>query len=81
MFFFFSQELGGIKLDRGFRTTNMPTALERSGDFSQSFDVSGALIVIKDPTTGQLFPATIFPQPDQRQGTGRVERLPAAQLR
>ncbi|MEO8594851.1 MAG: carboxypeptidase regulatory-like domain-containing protein [Candidatus Solibacter sp.] len=62
VFFFFSQEMGGIKLDRGFRTTNMPTALERGGNFSQSFDTSGALIVIKDPTTGAAFPNNIIPK-------------------
>jgi hypothetical protein len=38
---------------RGVQGSNMlgvvPTALERAGDFSQSFDVSGKLILIKDP--------------------------------
>ena len=56
LFFFFSQEFSGIKMDRGFRRTNMPTQLERNGDFSQSYDVSGTLIKIKDPTApGQFF--------------------------
>jgi len=56
LFFFFSEEFGGIKLDNGTRTTNMPTLLERDGDFSQSKDVGGAVIIIKDPTTGIAFP-------------------------
>jgi hypothetical protein len=39
----------------------MPTALERAGDFSQTFDTNGKLIPIKDPTTGQPFPGNIVP--------------------
>ncbi|MFB3776665.1 MAG: carboxypeptidase regulatory-like domain-containing protein [Bryobacteraceae bacterium] len=61
LFFFFSQEFGGIKMDRGFRRTYMPTALEREGDFSKSYDLSGALIVVKDPTTGAAFPGNKIP--------------------
>ena len=61
VFFFYSQEFAGIKLPRGYRETNMPTALERTGDFSQSFDTSGALIVIKDPLTGKPFPGNVVP--------------------
>jgi hypothetical protein len=56
LFFFFSQEFSGIKMDRGFRRTNMPSNLELKGDFSQSYDVGGALIRIKDP----LAPGTYF---------------------
>lgn len=55
LFFFFSQEFGGIKMDQGFRRTNMPTALERAGDFSQSFDVGGALIKVKDPLSQAFY--------------------------
>jgi len=62
LFFFFSQEFGGIKMDRGFRTTNMPTALERKGDFSKSYDVGGSLIKIKDPTTGTFFAENKVPE-------------------
>lgn len=62
LFFFFSQEYGGIKMDRGFRRTNMPTELERQGDFSQSYDLNGALIVIKDPLAGgAAFPGNKIP--------------------
>jgi hypothetical protein len=61
VFFFFSQELGGIKLDRSFRRTNMPTELERKGDFSQSLDTGGKLIVIKDPLTGLAFANNVIP--------------------
>jgi hypothetical protein len=49
----------------------MPTALERAGDFSQTFDVNGRLMFIKDPlstgacsvTTGGpgCFPGNVIP--------------------
>jgi hypothetical protein len=47
----------------------MPTALERSGDFSQSFTT--APVVIYDPLTGNPFPGN----------AGFVKLLPAAQFR
>ena len=61
-FFFFSQELAGIKLPRGIREDNMPTALERTGDFSQSLNTAGALIVIRDPLTNAPFPNNTIPK-------------------
>lgn len=61
-FFFFSQEYTGVKKDYGSQFINVPTAAERSGDFSHSFDVSNALIVVKDPSTGQAFPGNLIPQ-------------------
>ena len=39
----------------------MPTALERAGDFSQTRTSSGALIVVRDPLTGQPFPGNVIP--------------------
>src|SRR5690606_31993058 len=42
----------------------MPTALERQGDFSQSLDTNGELIVIRDPLTGEPFPGNVIP-PDR----------------
>ncbi len=39
----------------------MPTALERQGNFSQSFNANGSLIVVKDPSTGAPFPGNIIP--------------------
>ena len=38
-----------------------PTQLERSGDFSRSFDLNGALMVIRDPQSGQAFPGNRIP--------------------
>lgn len=52
-FFFFSYE--GTRLDTG--STNVltvPTALERIGDFSQTFTAAGKLIPIYDPNSTQL---------------------------
>lgn len=71
LFFFFSQDLLP-RTDPGdlqFRT--MPTARERAGDFSQTFDTQGRLIHIRDPLSGQpchvvnggpgCFPGNIIP--------------------
>jgi hypothetical protein len=44
------------------RRWTMPTALERQGDFSQSFNTSGGLIQITDPLTGAPFPGNRIPQ-------------------
>ena len=40
----------------------VPSAAEKSGDFSGLKDANGNLIVIYDPTTGQPFPGNIIPQ-------------------
>lgn len=61
LFFFFSQEFVRRRLYPGERFTTTPTALEREGDFSQTYDLNGALIVIKDPTTGLPFSGNIIP--------------------
>lgn len=62
LFFFWSQEYVGMRKDYGERFSNMPTELERSGDFSRSFDGSGKLIEIRDPLSGQNFPDNKIPQ-------------------
>ncbi len=62
LFFFFSQELVGSRNNWGPQFINVPTELERNGDFSKSFDVNGALIPVKDPTTGKAFAGNIIPQ-------------------
>jgi hypothetical protein len=62
LFFFFSQELVGSKNNWAPQFINVPTQLERSGDFSKSRDVNGALIPIKDPTNGLNFPGNIIPK-------------------
>jgi hypothetical protein len=58
MFFFFNQEFQRQKVVYGAaRTVRVPTAMERAGDFSQSFDNSNRLIPVYDPQAGQ----TVFP--------------------
>ncbi len=61
LFFFFSQELVGSR-NSTTQFMNTPTELERNGDFSKSFDVSGKLIPVKDPTTGKAFPGNVIPK-------------------
>jgi len=39
----------------------MPSALERTGDFSQTFDTNGKLIPVTDPTTHSPFPGNVIP--------------------
>ncbi len=61
LFFFFSQEFVRRRLYQDPRFVTTPTALEREGDFSQTLDVNGKLIQIKDPTTGKQFPNNVIP--------------------
>jgi hypothetical protein len=39
----------------------VPTQAERAGDFSQTRDGTGRLVVIRDPLTGQPFPGNVVP--------------------
>jgi len=61
LFFFFSQEFQPNTRPGGLRTWNMPTQLERQGDFSQTVQSNGALVVIKDPLSGAAFPGNVIP--------------------
>src|SRR5207237_4860226 len=49
LFFFFSQDLLSRTDPGGLNQRRMPTALERQGDFSQTFDSQGRLIFIRNP--------------------------------
>ena len=40
----------------------MPTELERRGDFSQTLDAAGRLIVVRDPVTRLPFPNNVIPK-------------------
>ena len=72
LFFFYSFEAPQVQRPGQVRLYRMPTALERQGDFSQTFDVNGRLMYIKDPqsplacsvTTGGpgCFPGNIIPK-------------------
>jgi hypothetical protein len=63
LFFFASEEHQNTKSGGGNRNLTVPTALERTGDFSQSIQNSGvALPAIYDPTSGgQYYGGTPFP--------------------
>jgi len=74
LFFFWSQEYVGQRVDYGTRFATMPTALEKAGDFSKSLTSAGALIVVKDPLTGQPFPGNQIP-------TNRFNSLGLAMLK
>jgi hypothetical protein len=61
LFFFFSEDyLHNENVSNQGRFT-MPTAAERSGDFSQTVTTTGRLIQILDPTTGKAFPDNRIP--------------------
>jgi hypothetical protein len=62
LFFFFSQEYVRRQNFPGVQWATTPTALERNGDFSKTLDLNGAMIPIKDPTTGQNFPGNVIPK-------------------
>jgi hypothetical protein len=61
LYFFFNNELLGSKVLFAQQLVNTPTALERLGDFSQSFNSNGSLITIKDPTTLVTYPGNKIP--------------------
>lgn len=51
LFFFYSFEDSQTKNPQPLRQVTVPTAAERAGDFSQSFDQDGRLIIVRDPST------------------------------
>ncbi len=62
LFFFWSQEFFPRKTPVGARRLTFPTALERQGNFSQSFDTNGTVIPILDPLNNrQPLPGNIVP--------------------
>src|SRR5216684_386801 len=62
VFFFASQEYTKQLLNAANQYRTMPTALERAGDFSQSFAQGGSLIRISDPQNGGApFPGNVIP--------------------
>ena len=61
LFFFYNYEDWGVQTPLSTRQNTVPTALERMGDFSQSFDPGGNLLVVTDPMTGQPFPGNRIP--------------------
>jgi hypothetical protein len=61
LFFFFSSEEIREARPQAIRQVTVPTLLERAGDFSQSLDSNGKLIVVNDPTTKKPFPGNVVP--------------------
>ncbi len=71
LFFFWSQDVLGRTDPGSLNQRRMPTALERKGDFSQTFDSRGNLVFIRDPllagtcstTSGgpACFPGNVIP--------------------
>src|SRR6266404_4261576 len=62
LFFFMSHEWGRQRTPPAPRRITVPTALERTGDFSQTRDGAGVPVTIRDPLTGQAFPGNKIPQ-------------------
>jgi len=64
LFFYFGQEYTRqrINLNPVTQYRSMPTALERTGNFSQSVDTGGKMIPIIDPTTRLAFPGNLVPK-------------------
>lgn len=61
-FFFYSQEYTNQRaIVWNGALSRVPSALERTGDFSNSLDTSGKLITVKDPTTGTPFAGNLIP--------------------
>jgi hypothetical protein len=61
LFFFYAIEAPLTERPGVLRRYRMPTAAERAGDFSQTRDLNGNLILIRDPVTGQNFPGNRIP--------------------
>ncbi|HUS08132.1 MAG TPA: carboxypeptidase regulatory-like domain-containing protein [Bryobacteraceae bacterium] len=62
LFFFFSQEIHRTETPQPLRQVTVPTQLERAGNFSQTLELNGQPVVIRDPVTGAPFPDRIVPQ-------------------
>ena len=61
LFFFFSEDYLSFLTPGTLNKYTMPTALERSGNFSQTDTTTLKLIPIKNPTTGVVYPGNIMP--------------------
>ncbi len=62
VYFFLSQEFVDDVRPTSVVRTNLPTAAERRGDFSDTRIPNGTVQPIIDPRTGQPFPGNIIPQ-------------------
>ncbi len=81
LFFFYSLEAPITEKPGALLNWMMPTELERRGDFSQTLDSAGRLVVIRDPANGQPFQGNVIPA-DQinRNGQALLNILPLPTL-
>jgi hypothetical protein len=79
LFFFFSQEFQTRSNPPAERQTRVPTALERTGDFSQSIDSSGNKVFVRDYQLAQANPTWGCSATDQR-ACFPDNRIPASRL-
>jgi hypothetical protein len=83
LFNFFSLEYWKVGYPQSF-TTTVPTALERSGDFSQTYNIDGGLKTIYDPFSTKFDPATgavtRTPFPGNKIPSSRFDPLSASLL-
>ncbi len=61
LFFFFGQEWQRQLIPNATRFVTVPTQEQRNGDFSQTRDLDGSPVIIRDPLTGQPFPGNRIP--------------------
>jgi hypothetical protein len=61
LFFFYSFENWSSHTPRPLSQVTVPTQLERRGDFSQTLDLNGQMIPIKDPFNGLPFSGNVIP--------------------
>src|SRR5205823_5197040 len=61
LFFFYSFENWSSRTPRPLSQVTVPTQLERAGNFSQSLDLNGQVIPVKDPLTGAPLPGNVIP--------------------
>jgi hypothetical protein len=62
LFFFFNQEFQKQVVSYAVEEKTVPTALERTGDFSKSYNTNGSPLTVNDPLNGKkAFPGDIVP--------------------
>jgi hypothetical protein len=62
LFFFFNQEYQNQVVSYAVNEKTVPTALERTGDFSKSYNTNGSPITVNDPLNGKkAFPGNVVP--------------------
>ena len=67
-YFFVSQEFTDDVRPTAVTRTNLPTELERGGDFSQTRITNGTIQPIIDPVTGLQFPGNVIPTANSSPG-------------